>query len=676
MTAPPRPLVLSSLSHLRDGRVRRLLRLAGYAPRLGQVRPGDAVAVWGAGATADRALRWAARAGADPVFVEDAFLRSLHPGRGGEPALGLLVDSRAPCTDASRVSDLEHLLGQAPLDDTAQLDRAHAAMAQMQHAHLTKYAAVDPDLPGPPPGYVLVIDQVRGDASIRLGGATASRFAEMLVTARLDHPGTRIVIRGHPEARAGHRPGHFGPEETRDTITYWDAPTSPWEMLSGAIAVYVVTSQMGFEAILAGHRPVVFGQPFYAGWGLSDDRFPMPAGRRGRRLTRAQLFAGAMLDYPVWHDPFHDRRGTYEDTAHALAAQARAWREDRGGAVSYGARLWKRGFLRGFFGDLRFSMNRDRALRLAQRRQQPLLIWAGADDAAFRARSDQMGVALHRVEDGFIRSRGLGATLIPPLSLIRDRQGMHFDPSRPCDMEDHVTSAAKRSDGALHRAAALVDRLRREKVTKYNLSGPAPRPETDKRVILVPGQVADDASIRMGTTDVADNLTLLLRARAANPDAFIIYKPHPDVEAGLRPGRIDATGLADEIALNTGADALLEVVDEVWTMTSGLGFEALIRGVPVTCLGWPFYAGWGLTRDLGAPVDGLAARRAARPSVAGLVQAALIDYPRYRDPVTGLPCSVEIALDRIAEGRVAQPPTLRVLSKAQGALASFAWLWR
>ena len=108
-------------------------------------------------------------------------------------------------------------------------------------------------------------------------------------------------------------------------------------------------------------------------------------------------------------------------------------------------------------------------------------------------------------------------------------------------------------------------------------------------------------------------------------------------------------------------------------MTSLLGFEALLRGLPVTVLGAPFYAGWGLTRDLGPVPE----RRKARPSLEGLVHAALIDYPRYRDPVTGMACPVEVVAERLAAGRVAHPGVAnRGLSKLQGLFASWAHLWR
>ncbi len=118
------------------------------------------------------------------------------------------------------------------------------------------------------------------------------------------------------------------------------------------------------------------------------------------------------------------------------------------------------------------------------------------------------------------------------------------------------------------------------------------------------------------------------------------------------------------------AHAALALADEVWTMTSGLGFEALLRGVPVTCAGMPWYGGWGLTTDL-CPAP---ARRHARPTVAGLAHAALIGWPRWRDPVSGLICAPEVAVDRLARGEVPPPPH-RLAAKVQGWLAGLG-LWR
>jgi capsular polysaccharide export protein len=222
------------------------------------------------------------------------------------------------------------------------------------------------------------------------------------------------------------------------------------------------------------------------------------------------------------------------------------------------------------------------------------------------------------------------------------------------------------------RVERMVGQLLSKGLSKYNTGGTnLSLPEGHR--VLVPGQVEDDASILLGTSEVRTNMGLLSAARDAHPDAVLIYKPHPDVEAGLREGKIDAHKLADVVAKNMDPAALLAQVDEVWTMTSLTGFEALLRGVKVTTLGAPFYAGWGLTTDLGT----VPARRGARPSLMGLIHATLIDYPRYMDPATGQPCPVEIVVERLSSGHVAHPsPLNRILSKLQGIFATYAHLWR
>jgi capsular polysaccharide export protein len=161
----------------------------------------------------------------------------------------------------------------------------------------------------------------------------------------------------------------------------------------------------------------------------------------------------------------------------------------------------------------------------------------------------------------------------------------------------------------------------------------------------VPGQVEDDASVRLGGGAIRTNLALLRAVRAAQPDALLIYKPHPDIEAGFRRGRIPAStlaGLADQVLVGAPMDAVLRQVDAVHTLTSLTGFEALLRGLPVTCWGSPFYAGWGLTEDR-VPIP----RRQRRRSLDELVAVALILYPRCMDPLTGLPCPPEILLERM-----------------------------
>ena len=95
-------------------------------------------------------------------------------------------------------------------------------------------------------------------------------------------------------------------------------------------------------------------------------------------------------------------------------------------------------------------------------------------------------------------------------------------------------------------------------------------------------------------------------------------------------------------------------------MTSLAGFEALLRGKPVTTYGQPFYAGWGLTEDL-CPVP----RRTRRRSLDELVAGALILYPRYLDPVTGLRCTPELLVERLGHRRAAAADRLRAAGPAR-----------
>jgi capsular polysaccharide export protein len=133
------------------------------------------------------------------------------------------------------------------------------------------------------------------------------------------------------------------------------------------------------------------------------------------------------------------------------------------------------------------------------------------------------------------------------------------------------------------------------------------------------------------------------------PDAWIVYKPHPDVVAGLRGGGAAARQLlplCNEIVVDCAIAALLEAVDEVHVLSSLAGFEALLRRCPVVCHGQPFYAGWGLTQDL-VPL----ARRSRRLVLDELVAGVLLLYPSYVSRRSGRFTTAERALDELIAWR-------------------------
>lgn len=258
-------------------------------------------------------------------------------------------------------------------------------------------------------------------------------------------------------------------------------------------------------------------------------------------------------------------------------------------------------------------------------------------------------VRILRLEDGFLRSVGLGADLIRPMSWVVDGRGIYYDATRPSDLE-HILAHAEFPPEIMARAAALRKRIVAEGLTKYNVGISVwRRPSSIKKVILVPGQVESDASLIHGAPGVRSNIGLLQAVRQANPDAHIVYKPHPDVIAGLRAkgaGEDEAERWCDEWVADAAMGDLLMAVDEVHVLTSLAGFEALLRGKPVTCHGQPFYSGWGLTADA-APNS----RRNRRLSLDELVAGALIEYPIYLSRAGNALITPEQALDELLTWR-------------------------
>lgn len=264
--------------------------------------------------------------------------------------------------------------------------------------------------------------------------------------------------------------------------------------------------------------------------------------------------------------------------------------------------------------------------------------------------AEARGLRVVRVEDGFLRSVGLGADLIRPLSWVLDWRGIYFDATQPSELEVLLGETVFSAE-MVHRAAALRERIVAAGLTKYNVGAtPWRRPSAAQRVILVPGQVESDASIAYGAPEIKTNLDLLKAVRAANPDAYVLYKPHPDVVAGMRAkgkGEDAAARWCDEVAIDVPMGDLLREVDEVHCLTSLAGFEALLRGKKVVCYGQPFYSGWGLTEDK-VPV----VRRTRRLLLDELVAGAMIIYPCYMSHKRDAIISPEEALNELIEWRM------------------------
>lgn len=637
--------------------LRDILGFPVVAPRrLSRLKGAAAVAVWGAKTnTANKLGRLAAARFGLPLWrLEDGFLRSLDLGRrGGGSPLSLVVDKSGIYYDAGAPSDLENLLNSSGWEGPELLARAQAARAAIIEADLSKYN-YSPPAPSGLLGSgerrrILVLDQTFGDQSIRLGQAGPETFQAMLKAALSENPQADVFIKTHPEVAAGRKRGYFRPGEI-GRATLIGADYSPLSLLAQADEVYAVTSQMGFEALMLGKTVHCFGLPFYAGWGLTNDQQACPRRQAGRSLD--ELFAAAYLLYPRYFNPISGELTDIFEVIRLLKIQREQAMANRGGWAVSCFSLWKRPQARAYLGtpgsEVRFFPGYPEASRQALENGGRVLAWSSKlGDEEVKA-----APPLVRMEDGFLRSVGLGSNFQAPCSLVLDLRGIYYDPRQPSGLEDILNSHDFQAvPGLLERARKLRQAIVERNLTKYNRVGRPGfklEPPSGRRVILVPGQVEDDASIRFGAPEIARNLDLLREVRRLNPKAWIIYKPHPDVEAGNRQGQcpaVEAARWADQVLERVDLAGLWTQVDEIHTMTSQVGFEGLLRGLPVHTYGLPFYAGWGLTSDRLS-----LERRRRQLTIDELAAGALILYPVYYDWNSGLFCDPEDILDVLAKG--------------------------
>lgn len=674
----------------------------------------DAFIGWGHKKSYQRANKAATKQNLATLSIEDGFLRSLDSGISSRHGLSVVVDDIGIYFDLTQHSRLEQLIIERaksnvqPDKRISDKKRAQQLMARICDEKLSKYNAVMdcPSLDSLVDGnnsdaakstqntHILLIDQVAGDASIQGAGANKAQFRRMLKAACRNHPNAHIWIKAHPAAKSGYLTSLNLPKNVR----LLDQALNPIALLMQTDHVYTVSSHMGFEALMLGKTVHCFGVNWYSGWGLTDDSgapkrllkvvkqrrqalaatvlknskrtnsalFPLSSDNKVV-TTLETLFYSAYIDYSRYVDPA-TRQACDIDTAIDWLVTNRYWQARLENDLTiFEFSRWKLPFVKAFVNLPRttlFIKPKPRLKNLLHpdhfrvNYQQPLLVWGLAKrqhvqkqiQSKLAQPSSDIPV-IYCMEDGFIRSNGLGATLLAPLSVVIDEQGIYYDATKPSDLETLLRQCGPLSAEQKMRVQSLQTKLLTQRVSKYNV-GESADSANDQQIswmqaaklsgkprILIIGQVEDDLSIQYCGSAIKTNSALIERVCQDNPGAYLIYKPHPDVEAGLRAGKVAEAHLrqVQAVAYDTAMPDCLEHVDEIHTISSLTGFEALLRGLNVTCYGLPFYAGWGLTTDIDAHLSPKAEylerrRRDTQLTLKQLLYCALICYPLYRLP--------------------------------------------
>ncbi len=600
--------------------------------------------VWGRKQTARRTLKWADHHAIPVWYLEDGFIRSASAKPHSRTSYSLIVDDKGVYYDATTPNLLEHFLNQSDTEFSKSYTRdiekyCKECLELLLQNNITKYnfcvdITADHWFANLEKPIVLVVDQTRDDASVRYGCMQEQDFADMLEAAIDENPESQIVVKTHPDVISGRKKGYLTNTAQRKGVPVLAESFNSLSVIKLADKVYCGTSQMGFEALLCAKPVTLFGLPFYAGWGSTDDRKRIP--RRSATRTVEQLFFASYDWYSRYCNPVTGQRWSLQQCLQHVALQRKYFKLNQGSSLLRGITPWKKKYMHQYLRTPPASTtNNFQRVNDSTR----TVTWGYRIPSLVNDEMDDMNQSrnLWRVEDGFLRGQGLGSDFSAPQSLVFDSRGMYFNSRRTCDLE-HILNTLDCDLENINRARHLISLIISLRLSKYNVGSKKFSPvfaESRKtaRKLLVVGQVENDASLKYGSRDVRDNSTLLEVVRQANPDAQIVFKPHPDVVAGNRPGSVATEVVckfADSECTEIDIIECIQECDELHTMTSLSGFEALIRGKKVVTYGLPFYAGWGLTTDRHQ-----LERRVRQRTLEELVYCVLIEYPRYVDFDTG-----------------------------------------
>ncbi|MGR5347190.1 capsular polysaccharide biosynthesis protein [Vibrio mediterranei] len=483
---------------------------------------------------------------------------------------------------------------------------------------------------------VMVIDQAHGDLSLQYSGAKNDAFESMLDAAIEENPESTVYVKLHPDVKHGKAKSSIKHLAEARGVAVIEDNISSSSLLPFFDKVYTVSSSMGFEALMRECQVVCFGMPFYAGWGFTDDRGVRCERRNGvANLSLNTLFAAAYMRYCTYIDPTTNKICSFENTLARLVLKSRKPSLSAKHIYVEAFSAWKRGFIKRYLSalcpDTRVTFIKDRNALSTLEAGEVLMVW-GTREVALELTMPK-GVQVWAVEDGFIRSVGLGSDLSVPSSLAIDDLGMHYDVFGGSRLEQILIENQYESF-EIDYARELIKRICSNRIAKYNVGNAKALKykveAKDKKLILVAGQVEDDQSIKLSASSIKTNIELLMRVREDNPDAYIVYKTHPDIVSGNRKSEMRKGDLSDYCnAIETTATIsdCLDHFDEVHVVSSLAGFEALLRGKTVCCYGTPFYSGWGLTHDRGfSPLW-----RTRQLTIEELVLGALAVYPTYYD---------------------------------------------
>lgn len=262
----------------------------------------------------------------DGVFIllEDGFIRSVDLGVNNSPSFSLVEDNIGIYYDAQKSSKLENILNTYNFsNDNKLMKNASLAVSLIRKHHISKYNN-SPNISNDyfnssKDSKILIIAQTAGDSSLKYGMLEKYSTEDMIDAALSENPNSIIYLKIHPDVLSGKKKSDIDIESAKKKCIIIEDNVNPISLLKHFSKVYTKTSQMGFEALLVGCECVCFGMPFYAGWGITDDRSVCK--RRTKILSIEEVFAGAYILYTTYYNPYKNKPSDIIDTIQEIIFQ-------------------------------------------------------------------------------------------------------------------------------------------------------------------------------------------------------------------------------------------------------------------------------------------------------------------------------------------------------------------
>lgn len=557
----------------------------------------------------DRVKKYALKNRIPYYRIEDGFIRSVELGASKSTPISLCIDSKALYYDATKPSDLEDLLNEYDFNSDKELiARAANSIQMLRELNISKYNNVDSKNIDLVYGKklrkrILVIGQVEDDESIKRGCSKPMTNNDLVWLAKMENPDAEIIYKPHPDVLFGKRAMQSNPNDVRNIAKVITEPLSLTDAFETIDHVYTITSLAGFEALLRGIKVTTFGAPFYSGWGLTDDR--QTTGRRNRKLSVEEIFAAAYILYPKYMHPITKEFITIEEAIKTIknmkdlnssAPTATSSRQ----AVLFRFNNDENEYIKLYlteFERIEEISNSEELRGLLEKNQNTtLFISKSEQDTDILKIAYEKNIPINKVNFGFIAASS--SLDFIPVSLWIETENENYFIELLNDPDFKVDPKLSQ------RAEKAINILVEENISEINLV-----PEKDGQLLL--GEKKTKRILVLGSPEKEpnndrkelSNKDLIWIAKVENPDSEIIYYPHPS-ELIRRDEHTfytytDLKHVAEIIKEPINIGSFLDSVDHVYTIDSYGGFEAIIRNIPVTTFGNPYYAGWGLTDDKG-----------------------------------------------------------------------------